>query len=62
MWASQGSDFADIIESAFMDFEPVLQVLVSVNWFAAQLCRRKEFKIASLASRQIWRLAHVFKN
>ena len=62
MCVLQGSDFADIVGSAFMDFESVPQVLLSFYWFAAQRCRGKKLKMASLASRQVWRLAHVFNN
>jgi hypothetical protein len=43
-------------------FESVPQVLLGFYWFATQLSRRKEFKMASLATRQKWRLAPVFKN
>jgi len=36
MCAPQGSDFANIVGSAFMDFESVPQVLLSFCGFAAQ--------------------------
>jgi hypothetical protein len=58
----QGSDYADIFGHAFVDFESVPQVLVSFHRFAAQLPWSEEFEMASLASRQKWSLAHVFKN
>ena len=58
----QCSDAAHFLGHASVEFESVPQVLLSFYWFATQLSRSEEFEMASLASRQTWRVAHVFKN
>jgi hypothetical protein len=58
---SHGSNFSDI-RNAFVHFEFVPQGLLSFYWLAPQLSWSEEFELASLATRQKWRGAHISKN
>jgi len=55
---SHGTNLSDIGD-AFVHFEFVPQGLLSFYWLATQLSWSEEFELASLASRQKWRLAQV---
>ena len=58
---SHSSNVSDIGD-AFVHFESVPQGLLTFYWLATQLSWSEEFELASLASRQEWRVAHIFEN
>ncbi|PYV94616.1 MAG: hypothetical protein DMG89_24705 [Acidobacteria bacterium] len=58
---SHSSNVSDIGD-AFVHFEFVPQGLLTFYWLATQLSWSEEFELASLASRQEWRVAHIFEN
>jgi len=58
---SHSSNVSDIGD-AFVHFEFVPQGLLTFYWLATHLSWSEEFELASLASRQEWRVAHIFEN